>query len=77
MVHTADVYSTGSDRRSKMVEIINDRAEYSSLTEEEKEELVKEFDEVKKCAANRPPNITPCVKATEGTKSFQAIKDEV
>ncbi|KAG1859682.1 hypothetical protein F4604DRAFT_1684637 [Suillus subluteus] len=70
-------YNSSSDRRSKMVEIINDRAEYSSLMEEEKEELVKEFNEVKKHATNRPPNITPHVKETEGAKSFQAIKDEL
>jgi hypothetical protein len=60
-----------------MAEIINDRAEYNSLTKEEKEELVKEFDEVKKCATDRPPNITPRVKAIESAKSFQVIKEEV
>ncbi|KAG1836668.1 hypothetical protein F4604DRAFT_1942991 [Suillus subluteus] len=67
-------YNSSSDRWSKMVEIINDRAEYSSLMEEEKEELVKEFDEVKKCATNRPPNITPRVKATEGTKASRSLR---
>ncbi|KAG1883666.1 hypothetical protein F4604DRAFT_1920174 [Suillus subluteus] len=69
--------NSGKDRRSKMAEIINDRAEYSSLTEEEKEELVKEFDEVKKCATNHPPNITPRVKATKSAKSFLAVKDKL
>ncbi|KAG1793667.1 uncharacterized protein HD556DRAFT_1443456 [Suillus plorans] len=69
--------NSSKDRRSKMAEIINDRAEYSSLTEEEKEELVKEFDEVKKCTTNHPPNITPRVKVTESAKSFLAVKDEL
>lgn len=53
-----------------MIEIINDRSEYNSLTKAEKEELVKDFDEVKKHATDRPPNITPRVKATESAKSF-------
>jgi hypothetical protein len=60
-----------------MTKIINDRSKYNSLTEAEMEELVKEFDEVKKRATDHLPNITLHVKATESAKSFQAIKEEV
>ncbi|KAG1861463.1 hypothetical protein C8R48DRAFT_581862, partial [Suillus tomentosus] len=63
--------------RTKMSDIIKDKAEYDELTEDEKKALVAEFDEFKSRAAKRPPNITARTKSTECAKSFQAVRDEL
>ncbi|KAG1765884.1 hypothetical protein EV702DRAFT_941138, partial [Suillus placidus] len=79
-VHFKGIKSnTGNEhvRRTKMTDIMKDKAEYSELTEDEKKALITEFDEVKNCVIKRPPNITARVKSSECAKSFQAVQDEL
>ncbi|KAG1798263.1 uncharacterized protein HD556DRAFT_1440600 [Suillus plorans] len=76
MLQDAGFFSCNSAQvgRTKMSDIIKDKAEYDELTEDEKKALVAEFDEFKSHAAKHPPNITACTKSTECAKSFQALE---
>ncbi|KAG2032716.1 hypothetical protein BDR03DRAFT_835929, partial [Suillus americanus] len=63
--------------RSNIVDLVKDKAEYHSLKKAEKETLIKEFNQVKASASQRPPTITARSRAAECARSFQFVKEEL
>ncbi|KAG1848704.1 hypothetical protein DFJ58DRAFT_729739 [Suillus subalutaceus] len=51
--------------------------EYHCLTAEEKEQLIIDFDKVKKSSQDHPPNITAKSCAAECSRSFQFVREEL
>ncbi|KAG1719237.1 hypothetical protein EDB19DRAFT_1919195 [Suillus lakei] len=62
--------------RSNIADFVKETTEYHQLTAEQKTKLILDFDEVKKGARDRPPNITARSRATECARSFQYVKEE-
>ncbi|KAG1721799.1 hypothetical protein EDB19DRAFT_1599101, partial [Suillus lakei] len=62
--------------RSNIADFVKETTEYHQLTAEQKTKLILDFDEVKKGARDRPPNITARSCATECARSFQYVKEE-
>ncbi|KAG1843761.1 hypothetical protein F4604DRAFT_1689370 [Suillus subluteus] len=74
----AFLHFKGADNgRSNIVDLVKDKAEYHSLKKAEKETLIKEFDQVKASASQRPPTITAHSRAAECARSFQFVKEEL
>lgn len=63
--------------RSNIVDLVKDKAKYHSLKKAKKETLIKEFNQVKASASQRPPTITARSRAAECARSFQFVKEEV
>ncbi|KAG2117738.1 hypothetical protein DEU56DRAFT_747916 [Suillus clintonianus] len=62
--------------KSNIADFVKETTEYHQLTAEKKTRLILDFDEVKKGARDRPPNITAHSHATECARSFQYVKEE-
>ncbi|KAG1848434.1 hypothetical protein F4604DRAFT_1593923 [Suillus subluteus] len=62
--------------KSNIADLVKETTEYHQLTAEQKTRLILDFDEVKKGARDRPPNITARSRATECARSFQYVKEE-
>ncbi|KAG2352377.1 hypothetical protein BDR07DRAFT_1498432 [Suillus spraguei] len=74
----AFLHFKGADNgRSNIVDLVKDKAKYHSLKKAEKETLIKEFDQVKASASQRPPTITARSRAAECARSFQFVKEEL
>ncbi|KAG1723102.1 hypothetical protein EDB19DRAFT_1834727 [Suillus lakei] len=63
-------------KKSNIVDFVKEATEYHQLTAEQNKKLVLDFDEVKKGARDRPPNITACSCAAECARSFQYVREE-
>ncbi|KAG1808895.1 uncharacterized protein BJ212DRAFT_1302795 [Suillus subaureus] len=57
--------------------LIKEKTEYHCLTTEEKEQLIIDFDKVKKSSQDHPPNITTKSCAAECSQSFQFMREEL
>ncbi|KAG1764291.1 hypothetical protein EV702DRAFT_938745, partial [Suillus placidus] len=66
-----------TDKKSNISELVKKASDYRELTDQQKEELISEFDKVKKGAQDRPPNITARTRAAEYARSFQFVREEL
>ncbi|KAG2739821.1 hypothetical protein P692DRAFT_201811305 [Suillus brevipes Sb2] len=69
--------NSSTDKKSNVSELVKKASDYHELTDQQKEELIIEFDKVKKGAQDRPPNITARTRAAECARSFQFVREEL
>ncbi|KAG1780202.1 hypothetical protein EV702DRAFT_1255566 [Suillus placidus] len=67
----------GFSEKSNIADLVKEKTEYHRLTTEEKEQLIIDFDKVKKSSQDRPPNITAKSRAAECSRSFQFVREEL
>ncbi|KAG1721781.1 uncharacterized protein EDB91DRAFT_1274880 [Suillus paluster] len=63
--------------KSNIADVVKEKTEYHRLTAEEKEQLIIDFDKVKKSSQDCPPNITAKSRAAECSRSFQLVREEL
>lgn len=74
---TTAVLDKSFSEKSNIADLVKEKTEYHRLTAEEKEQLIIDFDKVKKSSQDRPPNITAKSRSAECSQSFQFVREEV
>ncbi|KAG1787354.1 uncharacterized protein HD556DRAFT_1312814 [Suillus plorans] len=67
----------GTMEKSNVSDLVKEASDYHELTDQQKKQLISEFDKVKKGAQDRPPNITAHTRAAECAHSFQFVREEL